>query len=366
MNWKDIDLQWFAAEDEGRTEAPSEERLRKAREEGRVAKSQDLNGALVLLLPVVVLIGLAPWLFNKCVEVLRFFFERCTEIELDDALIASAFFSYFIKMVLPIALTAMAAGILGNIVQNRGFMFSTKPIEPKFSKIIPRFGQYLKKTLFSFEGAFNVIKSILKVVILFVMAYMVISTDLPKLLSLETVDLWTGVKHIAGMAGKLLVMAAVFFVIMAIPDYLVQRRQFMESMKMTKQEAKQEYKELEGDPLIKNRLKQRMREMLEQNLPQSVAKANVIITNPTHYAVALQYDVESMPAPTVVAKGVDNLAQRIKELARENDIPIVENRPLARGLYAEVEIGDIIPEMYWKALSNVFAYVYKLKNKTAS
>ncbi|MBE6349797.1 MAG: flagellar biosynthesis protein FlhB [Spirochaetaceae bacterium] len=358
-----IDLQWFAAEDEGRTEQPTEHKLKKAREEGRVPKSQEITGALVLLFPVLVLFMLGSWIFKNCIELVRFYFSHSTEMGLLDGALYRGILEYFTKMMLPIALTAMVAGIIGNIVQTRGIVFSLKPIAPNFSKIVPHFGQYFKKTLFSFEGLFNIVKSLLKVIVLFVIAYILIKNDLPKLLSLLNVNLWQGVVYIAFMTIKLLIIAAVVFLIVAIPDYLVQRHQFMESMKMTKQEVKQEYKDLEGDPLVKSRIRQRMNEILQESMMKNVAEADVIITNPTHFAVAIKYDNETMQGPQVTAKGVDDVAMRIKEVAKNNNVPIVENRPLARGLYAKVEIGDIIPEMYYNALSIILAKVYKMKNK---
>lgn len=359
-----IDLQWFAsAEEEGRTEEPSEHKLRKAREEGRVAKSTEINGALVLLLPVIAIIILAPWIFNSCVEIIKFYFDRCVSAELTDSALVDAFYNYFIKLVLPIGLTAMVAGVVGNIVQTKGFLFSTKPIEPKFSKILPKFGQYFKKTIFSMEGAFNVFKSLFKVVILFVASYIIISSDLETLLSMMNVSLWSGVCYIAKMAAKILLVAAVVFLGVAIPDYFVQKKQFMESMKMTKQEVKQEYKDMEGDPLVKSRLRQQMRNLLYQNLPKAVSEADVVITNPTHYAVAVKYDKNVMQAPIVNAKGEDEIAMRIKSLAKENNVEIVENKLLARELYTKVEIGDIIPEEYLQAMAIILAKVYKLKGK---
>lgn len=359
-----FDLQWFAsAEEEGRTEEPSEHKLRKAREEGRVAKSTEINGALVLLLPVIAIIILAPWIFNSCVEIIKFYFDRCVSAELTDSALVDAFYNYFIKLVLPIGLTAMVAGVVGNIVQTKGFLFSTKPIEPKFSKILPKFGQYFKKTIFSMEGAFNVFKSLFKVVILFVASYIIISSDLETLLSMMNVSLWSGICYIAKMAAKILLVAAVVFLGVAIPDYFVQKKQFMESMKMTKQEVKQEYKDMEGDPLVKSRLRQQMRNLLYQNLPKAVSEADVVITNPTHYAVAVKYDKNVMQAPIVNAKGEDEIAMRIKSLAKENNVEIVENKLLARELYTKVEIGDIIPEEYLQAMAIILAKVYKLKGK---
>lgn len=359
-----IHLQWFAsAEDEGRTEDPSDLKLRKAREEGRIAKSQELTGGLVLLLPVLTLILLAPWLLRGFVQIIRFYMERCTTASPADGELMMEFLYAIVRMVLPIAATAMVAAVAANVIQNKGFIFTTKTIEPKISKILPKFGEYFKKTLFSFEGAFNVVKSIVKVAVIFIAAYLLIRSEIPQLLTLMQTNFWDGVVYIADMTAKLLVITAVIFIIIAIPDYIVQRKQFMESMKMTKQEVKQEYKETEGDPLVKGKLRQYMHEMLRRNMPAAVAKSDVVITNPTHYAVAIQYDNTTMAGPMVTAKGVDSLARRIREIATENRVPLVENRPLARALYAEVEIGEMVPENYYQALAVILANVYNMKGK---
>ncbi|HUH44524.1 MAG TPA: flagellar biosynthesis protein FlhB [Treponemataceae bacterium] len=357
-----FDLQWFAsAEEEGRTEKASEHKLRKAREEGRIAKSQEISAALVMLFPVIALVILAPWYLKKFIEILRFFFDRCTSPEVDLGSFAYMFFRSMITMILPLGIIAMISGVLANIVQNRGFIFSTKPISPKFSKILPKFGEYFKKTLFSGQGAFNVLKSIVKVAFLFTMAFILIKNDLPKLLTLSNVNMWQGISHVAGMVAKLLIIAALFFLVIAIPDYLVQRHQFMESMKMSKQEVKEEYKNLEGDPFVKGRIKQYIRDLMSQNMSQHVAEADVIITNPTHYAIAIKYDREIMQGPMLTAKGVDSVAHRIKEIAKEHDVEIIENKPLARALYAEVQIGDIIPEAYYQVLAIILGQVYKMR-----
>ncbi len=359
---KDLDLQWFAAEDEGRTEDPSEQKIRKAREEGRVAKSQELSGALVMLFPVVAIIILAPWLFKNFVEILLYYFQISTTAEI-NAQLAFGFFYYLIRMVTPIVLTTIIASLLANIIQNKGFIFSTKPIEPKFSKIIPKFGEYFKKTLFSFEGVFNTFKSILKVVIIFIAAYVIISSDLPTLLALLDENLWQGITQIAAMSAKILVTAIIIFLVIAIPDYIVQRKQFIDQLKMTKQEVKQEYKDMEGDPMVKARLKQFMREMLTNSMRENVAKADVVITNPTHYAIAILYDNPVMQAPTVVAKGEDDLAQQIKKIAADNDVPMIENRPLARALYPLVEVGDQIPETFYAVVATILSNVYQMKGQ---
>lgn len=355
-----IDLQWFAAEDEGRTEEPSEYKIRKAREEGRVAKSQELVGALVLLLPALAIIFTAPSMLRTMLEMVRFFLDRSTQLDpTKDPIVARAFFSYFARLALPIGAVAVVAAIFANLVQT-GLLFTTKPLVPNFSKIIPKFGQYFQRTLFSAEAAFNFGKSIVKIAVIGIVAYLLIRGDLPRLADLQRASLWTGVSLIASLVMRLIIIAALLLLVLAIPDYLFQRRQYIESLKMTKQEVKEERKMYEGDPLIKSRLKQRMRELLSRNMAANVPKADVVITNPTHFAVALEWNRTAMPAPMVTAKGEDEVALRIRRIAEENGVPIVENKPLARALYAETEIGDIIPEQFYQLIAVVLARVNKL------
>lgn len=364
MSFEEIDLQWFAAEDEGRTEEPSEHKLQKAREEGRVAKSPEIASSLVMLFAVVTLIIMAPLMWNWFKQMLVFYFSRINENQLTEGAFYFTFLNYILKMVLPLALVGIIAGVLANIIQNRGFIFTTKPIEPQFSKITPKIGQYLKKTVFSFEGGFNVIKSLVKVGIIVVIAFIIIRNNLPLILSfINTSQIALAVSKIASCGAQILVWCSIVFLAIAIPDYFVQRHQFIESMKMTKQEQKQEYKDMEGDPEIKSKLDRAQRELLSRNIPRAVAESDVVITNPTHYAVALKYDSSLTDAPQVMAKGEDELAQRIKSIAKENDIPMIENRPLARGLYAETRVGDIIPVAYFSAIATVYAQIQNLKKK---
>lgn len=359
----DLDLQWFAAEDEGRTEDPTEFKIRKAREEGRVAKSQELNGALILLLPLLSLIAFAPWMLKTFTEMIRFFYVRCTSIDPFDPSLVIVFFRYFILLSLPVTLTALISGVVSNVIQNGGFIFSLKPITPQPSKVIPNFGRFFSRALFSAEGLFNLAKSLGKVAAIVIVAYITIKGEIPKLVSMLDAGLVSSFFFIATIASRILLSSAIVFLLISIPDYIFQRRQFIESLKMTKQEIKEEYKQMEGDPLVKSRLRQRMRELLSQNMAVNVPKADVVITNPTHYAIAMQWDKTTMRAPMLTAKGADQLALRIKQIARDNSVPIVENKPLARALYAEVEIGDIIPDEYYQALAVILAKVYALDSR---
>ena len=354
-----MDLQWFAAEDEGRTEDPTEYKIRKAREEGRVAKSQEFIGALGLLFPALTILFLGGYFLRTCVEMFRFFFLRVTEFAVEDRLAAGIFFRYFARLVLPIVTAALAAGIFSNMVQV-GPLFTTKPLVPDFSKIVPRFGRYFQKTLFSMEGLFNFFKSILKMAIIGIVAYALIRSRINELARLQTANLWLGFTTVAGLAARLLIITALLLLVLSIPDMLFQRWQFRESLKMTREEVKEERKMYEGDPHIRARIQRRMREFMGRNMAVNVAKADVVITNPTHFAVALEYDEYTMPAPLLTAKGADELAFRIRNIAGDNDVPLIENKPLARALYAEVEVGQNVPAVYYEAVALILARVRQL------
>jgi flagellar biosynthetic protein FlhB len=344
-----IDLQWFAAEDEGRTEEPTERRLRRAREEeGRVPKSQDIVSALGLLLPALTLFFLAPSMLNTCVEMLRFYFSRSVELDpTKDGIVAGAFLTYFARLTLPIACVALVTAIFSNVVQT-GFMFTPKKIVPDFSKIVPRLGQYFSKTLFSSQGVFNFAKSLLKMVLIGIMAFLLISADIQKLTNLQTATLWMGITTVASLAIRLLIFSALMLLVLSIPDFLFQRWQFREQMRMKREEVTREYKEDYGDPQIKSRLQRRMQQLLQSNL-KAVPQASVVITNPTHLAIALQWKA-GFRAPRVLAKGEDDIALTIRRIARENNVPIVEDKPLARAMYPMVQINEDIPEQFWQAV----------------
>ena len=353
----------MAAEDEERTEEPSEYKLEKARKEGRVPKSQEISGALVLLFCVIVLIFLSKWFLSQFISIFTFYFSQVSTYNIRNPILLSFFYDVFIKCVLPISIISVIAAIAGNIIQTKGFIFSLKPIEIKFSKIVPKIGEYLKKTIFSAKGAFNVVKSIGKVAIICLVAYICIKKDLFVLCEIiSNGEISAAIGKIASMAAQILIIVSVIFLVISIPDYFMQKRDFMEEMKMTKQEQKEEYKEMEGDPEVKSKLQQMQRQLLSQNIPKAVSESDVVITNPTHFAVALKYDQSVADSPIVNAKGEDAMAQTIKRLARENDIPIVENRPVARDLYTNVEVGDIIPEVYYNAIAVIYSHLEKYKN----
>jgi len=356
-------LQWFAAEDEGRTHEPTEVTYRKAREEGRVAKSQELVAALGLLLPAIALIFLAPMMLRICTEMIQFFFTRVNELDpLKDRMTAGLFLYYFVRLALPILTVAVAAALFSNLVQT-GFLFSTKPLEPDFSRILPRFGRYFQRTLFSVEGIFNLIKSVFKMGVIGSVAYFIIQSKFEELANLQTAGLWTGITLVSSLAAQLLIIAALLLLFLSIPDLFFQRWQFRESLKMTRETAKEELKQDEGDQEMRRRLRSRYRDLMSRNMLNAVPEADVVITNPTHYSVALEYDINRMEAPTVIAKGEDDLALKIREVAKENGVPVVPHPPLTRTLYQETEVGDQIPIRYWNVVAIVVGKFFSYEQK---
>ena len=353
-----MDLQWFATpEEEGRTHEPTDVTYRKAREEGRVAKSQDIIAALGLLLPAIAIYFLAPWMLRTCAEMLRFFFTRINELDpLTDRVTAALFMNYFLRLALPILSIALVAALFSNWVQT-GFLFSTKPLGPDFSKILPRFGRYFER-IFSVEGLVNLLKSVLKMGIIGTVAYIIVRSKFNELANLQKAGLWQGVSLIASLAGKLLIIVALLLLGLSIPDFMFQRWQFRQSLKMTRETAKEELKQDEGDPEVRGRLKRLYRELLSRNMLNAVPNADVVITNPTHYSVALLYVMDQMDGPRVVAKGEDELAFRIREIAKENNVPVYSNPPLTRAIYDRTEVGDQIPDWCFNAVALILAKFY--------
>jgi flagellar biosynthetic protein FlhB len=360
----DVHLQWFAAEDEGRTEEPSEHKLRKAREEGKVARSGEVTSSLLLLAGIATLGLLATHILRVMVEMLTFFLSNSASPSAFSGGLAPAFMSFFMKLALPVLAVLFLVAVLGNVIQV-GFLFTVKPITPDLGRIVPHFGRWLRRSVGSPEALFNLAKSIVKVAVIAVIAYLNIRGEIPRITRLVLAPFFSGVAVIAQIAFRLVLEAAVALLAFSAVDYWFQRRQHLESLKMSKQEVKEERKMYEGDPLTRSRLRERMREIMRRNMLKAVPKADVVITNPTHFAIALEYNRAVMPAPTVVAKGADVMAAKIREVASDNGVAIIENKPLAQALYREVEIGDAIPEKFYEAMSTILAEVYRLSGRSA-
>ncbi len=362
-----LHIQWFAAEDEGRTEDPTEQKLKKAREEGKIAKSSDLVSAIVLLFPLLLLAFLGPYYLQTMVDMIRYFLTVSFELDIvsSGGLVVQSFVTFFTRLAFPLLGATFFAALVANILQV-GFLFTTKPIQPDLSKISPNVFKWAQRVFFSSEGAFNLLKSIFKVGVIVFLAFWNVRREIPRMTNLVYATTLEALALVASLAFRIMVQTAVLLVVVSLPDYFFQRYKHRESLRMTRHETKEEMKQSEGDPLIKSRLRQKMREILNNKMMQSVPEADVIITNPTHYAVALEYRQESMTAPQVIAKGLDEVAQRIRRVAKENNVPIVENKPLARALYANVEIGDEIPEEYYAVVSNILVKIYEVSGKMAA
>ncbi|MBN1698328.1 MAG: flagellar biosynthesis protein FlhB [Spirochaetales bacterium] len=359
-----IHIQWFAkAEDEGRTEEPTEHKIRKAREEGKVAKSGELTSALILLVAIVTIGLLSSYLLQNSIEMLKYFIERSCEIDITrDFHVLPVFLTFFMKLALPVLLICFIAAFLGNVLQV-GFLFTVKPIIPDFNKIIPRFGKFIQRAFLSTEALFNLGKSVFKIIIIGLIAFLNLAMEIKKIAMLMNQHFMISFGLFAFLAFRIVIESAIALLVLSIFDYFFQRRKHLESLKMTKQEVKEERKMYEGDPLVKSRLRQKMQELLKRNMLKEVPKADVVITNPTHYAIALQWKKETMVSPTVVAKGADHMAYKIRETAEEHGIPVVENKPLARALFLEVDIGDSIPEKFYEVVALILAQVMKLGGK---
>ena len=357
-----IHLHWFAAEDEGRTEPPSEQKIRRAREEeGRVAKSADLSSAIILCATILTIGILGQYLLNALLEMMQFFLGRTSQLDLlNDGALYRLMSRYFIRMAFPVLMVAALAALIANLAQV-GFLFTTKVIRPDIKKITPKIGKYLQKTLFSAEAGFNIAKSWLKLFIIAVIGTLNVFARYENIIHAVHVPVAQSAAFVARLSFSILIQSAVVLLLLSFFDVQFQRYQYQESLKMTKQEVKEEHKTQEGDPLVRNRMRQRLQAILNSNMVKNVPKADVVITNPTHYAIALEYKSIRMDAPTVIAKGSDNIAQRIRTVASEHSVPVVENKPLARALFDEVDIGDVIPEKFYEVVVTILAELYKLK-----
>lgn len=262
--------------------------------------------------------------------------------------------------VLPICLIAIFLGIIPTIAQTKG-LFTMKALKPKFSRLNPLSG--IKK-LFSLQSVVGILKGLIEVIIISVVIYNEIGSRLPKFVALMNAGVMQGITYAALTIFDMVMLICIMLVFVAAADFLFQWWQFEKKLKMSKQEVKEEFKQMEGDPQVKSKIKQRQQQMATQRMMQEVPKADVVVRNPTHYAVALKYDQDKNNAPQVVAKGKDFIAQRIVAIAEENDVYTVENPPLARSLYSMVDIGREIPAELYNAVAEVLTVVYKEKNKT--
>jgi len=356
-----FDLQLFSAEDEGRTEEPTEKKLREAREKGQVAKTEELTQAITVISGFLVIFFLAGWIFETITKMTIFYLSSFSNFTLTRQSMFNEFIAIATesgKILLPIFVVAFIAAFVGNVAQV-GFQFSSHPLKPDFSKMKFDPATVMKKIFLSKQVAMNFFKSLFKVIAIGVVCYIVILNDYEVIINSPDIGIQMAMKAVSVTALKIIIWSAVLLLVLSIPDYFFQKQEFIDSLKMSKQETKEEMKETLGDPQVKSRLQEMQRELIMKNMVNEVPEADVVVTNPTHYAVALSYDRAAMDAPVIIAKGVDSLALRIREIAKENEVMMIENRYLARELYNRLDVGDMIPEDLFYAVSLVYAELYK-------
>lgn len=363
-------LQFFAKDGPGgeKTEQPTAKKLSDARKEGQVAKSKEIGNAFGLLALFLILKFYIGTMGNSFIAYFGAVYNQIPEsIQMYDGqfplasmlVILRGMILQLMLILAPVLIVGVAVALVCDVIQV-GWHPTTKPMQPKLSKLNPLkgFGRF-----FSANSVLELVKSILKLLVIGYVVYSYLKGRENQIFLLYDISLKQAIGLIGEIVLDLGIRIAVVYMIIAFSDFAYQKWKFKDDMKMTKQEVKDEYKNQEGDPQIKGKQKQRMREASMRRMMQQLPEADVVITNPTHYAVAIKYDADKYDAPYVLAKGENYLAQRIKDVARENEIEIVENKPLARMLYANVEVGGLVPPELYQAVAEVLAFVYHLKGK---
>lgn len=361
-----MNLSFFAKDGPGgeRTEDATPKKRKQARDEGQVALSPEIATAFTYIIIFSSLSMLAPFMYGNLQSLFfhSFLMAESSMPNMMDTRYAGSFVGGMlirgVLLALPLMLIAMLVGFLSGYAQV-GWNPSSKKLKLKFNKLNPISGL---KRMFSFQAIMNFVKSFLKMIIIGLVIYTVLSGEISELPGLLNLTIMETVAHVGGLIIRLGMTVGIWFIAVAAIDYAYQRHKNEKEMRMTKYEIKQEYKQTEGDPHVKGRIRQKMQEASMRRMMQSVPEADVVITNPTHFAVAIKYDREGGGAPIVTAKGADFMAQKIKEKAKEHNVEIVENKQLARALYATVDIGREIPPELYQAVAEILAYIYKLKN----
>jgi len=346
-----------------RTEAPTSKRLMDARQKGQVPKSTDLAGVITLfggVLMVALFGGMLIELFEANMKHMLNPPPDGEWLTTDTiAPTAKRAFGLGAKTMIPVLALAAAVGLFGQIVQV-GFNISAEPIRPKLDKLNPIAGV---KRVFGKKGLIKTAMSTLKLVVVLVVAYLVITSQVERLSLLPVMTVNGAMSSVIHALIILIAWLLALLLAIALADFIYQRWQHNDDLKMTKQEVKDERRSMDGDPQIKGKRMEMARQFINQRMGQAVPEADVIITNPTHFSVAIKYDTENMKAPKVTAKGVDELALRIRQLARSNDVPIVERPPLARALYWGIDVGTEISPEHYEAVAEILAYVYRIDGR---
>lgn len=350
-------------EDEAsKTEEPSERKISKAKEEGDIAISQDVKSFIMLIGALFVVWLFIPIMSRWMASIGASFIEKSTDISIDQKnflnVFKSGIWGFFKVMFIPFGIF-MVLGIIASLSQT-GFIYAPKKLEPKWDKlnIFAALPKFINK-----QKIVESIKGIIKIIIVSSIVYYVLKSYVPKVELLPAMSSVGILEFIHRLVVLLIFTVTIAVLVIAAADYAWQKYTHLQKLRMTKQEVKEEYKQMEGDPLVKSKIRQIRSERARQRMMENVPKSDVVIVNPTHYAVALSYKMDEMPAPIVTAKGVDNAALRIKAVAEENDVPIIENPPLARALFASTQIDQTIPTEHFQAVAEVINYVMQLKQQ---
>lgn len=351
----------MAGDRDNKTEQPTSRRIKKAREKGQVARSKEVPSAAVMIAVLLLLMYYGRTIVNALEFEMRHLLDFHVPTDITITYLSTMFNGISTRVasvVLPILLAAFAVSIGANVIQG-GLAYSWKALGFHFDRLNPKNGL---GRVFSKRGAAELVKGMALLIVVSIISYQVVTKYAPLYPRLVLMDVRKLFHWTAYITYEIFARVAILLIVLAICDYYFQKRRFLDQLKMTKQEVKDEWKEIEGDPTTKGRIRRVQRELARKRMMAEVPKSDVVITNPTHYAVALSYKMESMDAPRVVAKGVDFLALKIRELAQEHDIPLVENKPLAQALYKSVGIGETIPATLYRAVAEILAYIYKARN----
>ena len=345
-----------------KTEEPTPKKKKDARKQGNIAKSAEVNKAMTFIAILVVIYMMSGSIISELQGFIVNILSGDFSMTMNDNTIRILMFKVmmsFMKIVLPISLIIMVFGILGSLIQT-GLFFSMESLKPKFSKLNPLTGL---KNMFSMKAIVNLIKSMVVICIMIYLGYSFMSKNFEGIIKSGDIYLPYLFNIVLDLIKSILTSITLAVAVVAALDYGYEKFSHKKGLKMTKQEVKEEYKQMEGDPHIKGKIKQKQRQMANQRMMQAVPSSTVIVTNPTHISIAIRYEQGKDTTPIVVAKGVDEVAFRIREIAKSHDIPIIENVPLARLIYKEVDIDQEIPEEMYKAVAEVLVAVYKIKNK---
>jgi len=344
-----------------KTEKATGKKRSAARRKGQVAQSKEISSAMILMTALAIFYFSGAWILQKLAELIVGVYQNVGTLRFTQISDASAFsleiLYQFLAVVLPFLLPIAIVGIVANVMQV-GFQISTEAIAPKFTKMNPISGL---KRLGSLKSMVELCKSIFKIIIIGSIAYLLVKSDVQDFPALIHQEVGQILVFIARVSLKVCFFVCLSIIVLAVLDYIYQRWQHEQDLKMTKQEVKDEQKQTYGDPKVKARIRGVQLEMARRRMMEAVPEADVVITNPTHLAIALKFDAREMAAPRILAKGSGYIAQRIREIAVEHQIPIVEEKPLAQALFKMVEIGDYIPAELYRAVAEVLAYVYRLK-----